>query len=196
MDSEDEQRRAWFRREVVPLEPALRAYAHRFCRGGPDEVEDLVHDVFAKLIVYEGWRGVTNVGAFAARTMKNIALDTVRRRKIVAFDLSADLDRFGFADEAPIADRVLEGHDDLKTLARLIGELPPQCRRAFTLCKVYGLSHAEIAARLGLSVSTVEKHVMRGLRFCSEHLAREPSRRSGSNLGRIWSRTRARGEKG
>jgi RNA polymerase sigma-70 factor (ECF subfamily) len=88
----------------------------------------------------------------------------------------SDLDSLGVADELPGADRTLEARDDLRLLARLIADLPPQCRRVFTLRKVYGLSHEEIAVRLGLSISTVEKHVIKGLRLCSERLAREPAR--------------------
>lgn len=47
-DARHDERRAWFRREILPLEPHLRAYARRFCRRGEAEVEDLVHEVFAR----------------------------------------------------------------------------------------------------------------------------------------------------
>ncbi len=175
MDGDAEARRLWFRYEVLPLEPVLRAYAVRFCHGGADEVEDFVHETFARLIAYPQWHGIGNVQAFALRTLKNIAITAARRRKIVSIDVIADLDTINVADDLPPADRVVEAREELRRLAGLIVELPPQCRKVFTLRKVYGLSHAQIAVRLGLSVSTVEKHITKGLRLCSERLARMPA---------------------
>jgi RNA polymerase sigma-70 factor (ECF subfamily) len=40
----------------------------------------------------------------------------------------------------------------------------------FVLRKVYQLSHAEIAQELGLSHSTIEKHVAKGLLRCRDKL--------------------------
>lgn len=177
MASEDDERRLWFRREVLPLEPFLRRYATRFRGGTLGEVDDLVHDTFAKLITYEGWRGVENVSAFAVRTMKNVFLQAARRSKIVPIHVMSDMDAMPIADEAADAYRVLEGRDQLRALVGLIQTLPPQCRRVFTLRKIYGLPNAEIADRLGLSISTVEKHTIKGLRLCSEGLARGLPRR-------------------
>jgi RNA polymerase sigma-70 factor (ECF subfamily) len=54
--------------------------------------------------------------------------------------------------------------------AEAISALPPQCRRVFLLRKVQGLSQKDVAQRLGLSVSTVEKHLATGLVKCSEYL--------------------------
>jgi RNA polymerase sigma-70 factor (ECF subfamily) len=173
---DEDERGLWFRREVIPLEPMLRAYARRFSDGSPAGVEDLVHETFAQLIGFAGWRGIDNVAAFAVRTLRNEAFKIARRSKIVSISVMSDLDSLGVADDLPGAERMLEARDELRLLARLIADLPPQCRRVFTLRKVYGLSHEEIAVRLGLSISTIEKHVIKGLRLCSERLAREPAR--------------------
>ena len=175
MDAEAEARRLWFRREVLPLEPALRAYARRFCHGGAEEVEDFVHEAFARLIAYPDWRAITNVPAFAVRTLRNIAISAARRRKIVSIDVMADLETIDVADERPSQDRIVAAREELRLLAGLIADLPPQCRKVFTLRKIYGLSHAQIAVQLGLSVSTVEKHISKGLRLCSERLAKTPA---------------------
>jgi DNA-directed RNA polymerase specialized sigma24 family protein len=48
--------------------------------------------------------------------------------------------------------------------------LPPLCRRVFVLRKVYRLSHDEIAEVLGVSHSTIEKHVAKGLIRCRDYL--------------------------
>ena len=53
---------------------------------------------------------------------------------------------------------------------RAVGGLPEQCRRAFILKKVYGLSQQEIADRLSISQSTVEKHIAKGLLMCREYM--------------------------
>ena len=53
---------------------------------------------------------------------------------------------------------------------RAVASLPAQCRKAFLMRKVYGMSHKDVAEQLGISISTVEKHVASGLLRCSTHL--------------------------
>ena len=44
-----------------------------------------------------------------------------------------------------------------------IAALPPKCQTAFVMRKVHGFSQREIAARMGVSEGTVEKHISRGI---------------------------------
>ena len=187
MAQEDEDRRAWFRREILPLEPDLLAYARRFCRDGQNDPEDLVHEAFARAIACRTWREVGNPAAFATRIVRNCALDALRRRKVLTITAVADFERIEPIDEAPGAQMLLESREELRLLADAISELPTQCRRVFTLRKVYSLSPEDIAVRLGLSVSTVEKHLVKGLRYCSDRLGRRIGRKSRVDEGRSWS---------
>jgi RNA polymerase sigma factor (sigma-70 family) len=56
------------------------------------------------------------------------------------------------------------------TFCRAVGSLPEDYRRAFVLKKVYGLSQQEIADRLGIPRSLVEKHIAIGLLLCREYM--------------------------
>ncbi len=190
MTHEDEHRRAWFRREILPLEPDLLAYARQFCRDGQSDPEDLVHETFARAIACKTWREISNPGAFATRILRNCALDALRRRKVLTITAVADFERIEPIDEAPGVHAVLESREELQALADAIAELPTQCRRVFTMRKVYSLSPDEIAVRLGLSVSTVEKHLAKGLRYCSDKLGRRIGRKNKVDEGRSWSARR------
>ncbi|WP_206243452.1 RNA polymerase sigma factor [Novosphingobium terrae] len=170
----DTQQRQWLREQVLPLEPMLLSFAVRLCTGSHHDAEDLVHETFARLMAYEGWREIDNVAAFASRILKNLVIQEARRRKIMPIHMMADLEMLELADDDPGTHRVVEARDELATLVTLIDELPPQCGKVMKLCKIYGLSYAQIAVELGLSVSTVEKHVMKGLRICAERLAGTP----------------------
>lgn len=187
MAQEDDDRRAWFRREILPLEPELRAYARQFCRDGQTDPEDLVHEAFARAIACKAWREIGNPAAFATRILRNCALDTLRRRKVLTITAVADFERIEPIDETPGPQTMLESREELQALADAIAELPAQCRRVFTLRKVYSLSPDEIAVRLGLSVSTVEKHLVKGLRYCSDKLGRGIGRRTKTDERRSWS---------
>jgi RNA polymerase sigma-70 factor (ECF subfamily) len=171
-----EHRRHWFRSEILPLESQLLRCARRYCRASPDEAQDLVHEAFAKIIAYEGWVNVANPSGFAFRVLSNIARDALRRRKVVSIEAGGDLERFHLVDDQPDPEMCAVYSDELRNLHALIASMPTQMRRVFTLRKVYGLSQNDIAVRLGLTVSTVEKHVVRGLRFCSERMDRSASR--------------------
>ena len=186
MDDQDEDRRAWFRLEILPLEADLLTYARRFCRDGENDPEDLVHDTFARAIAYAAWREVRNPGAFAARILRNVALDALRRRKVLTITAVADFERLALVDEAPTQEQATVDRDELRQLREAMAELPVQCRRVFTLRKVYDLSPGEIAEKLGLSVSTVEKHLVKGLRYCSDRLGRGDGRTRKAEEERSW----------
>ena len=62
----------------------------------------------------------------------------------------------------------LEFRDKVAALSVLLNELPIACRTAFIMNKVEGHSHREIAETLGISVSMVEKHMLRALCHCRD----------------------------
>ena len=51
-------------------------------------------------------------------------------------------------------------------LAAVIEKLPTMQRAVLVLAKQQGLSHADIAARLGISINTTRVHLYRAMSFC------------------------------
>lgn len=68
------------------------------------------------------------------------------------------------ASDAPAADQHLIGRENLAAAARIIRALPPRTRDAFLLNRFEGQTYSQIAKRLGVSVSMVEKHIAEALR--------------------------------
>ena len=190
--TEQEQRRAWFRREILPLEPELRAYIRRLTRD-PATAEDLLHDTFARIIAADSWREIDSPAGFAIRTARNVVYDALRRQKVVAIEFVADVGALGHPDDAADPEAALVARDELKRLRAIVEALPTQQRRVFTLRKVYALPPAEIAERLGLSVSTVEKHLVKAVRGCAEALAREDETPAARPKRSLWNRQRDNG---
>ncbi len=61
-------------------------------------------------------------------------------------------------------------NEELEILREAMHALPTRCRQVFTLRKLYGLSHRDIAAQLGISEKTVEEQVNRAMRRCAAFL--------------------------
>jgi RNA polymerase sigma factor (sigma-70 family) len=76
--------------------------------------------------------------------------------------------------EQPIPGPDPEAHADavgqLERLSVALEQLPEQCRRAFLLNRLEGLTHAQIATQLGVSTKTVQRHIERALQACVEVL--------------------------
>jgi RNA polymerase sigma-70 factor (ECF subfamily) len=80
------------------------------------------------------------------------------------------------------AEQMAQAEEEFLTFCRAVRELPIQCRRAFILKKVYGFSQREIARELGLTESTVEKHIAKGIAACSAYMFERGYARGESNL--------------
>lgn len=88
--------------------------------------------------------------------------ENTRRAPVSPDDL--ELAGQAMADDAPTADRKISSREDLDQALAVIRDLPPKTRDAFLLNRFEDLTYRQIAERLGVSVSMVEKHLAEALR--------------------------------
>lgn len=157
----------WFKTSILPHESALRA---RLRRSSPSEtdLDDLVSEAMVRAYGADNWRDIENGRHYLFRVARNVLIDHARRRALVAFDNlgEAEGDQADGRTEAAISAR-----DELRQVQRAIEAMPPQCRRVFVLRRVHERSVGEIATEMGLSVSTVEKHLGKAVALLARAIA-------------------------
>jgi len=159
--------------------------------GSAAEAEDIVQDMYLK-VSRAGDADVSNGVAWLYRLGSNVLLDRVRgvqragRRDSEWRGANAVQVGSEDVDDSPAAEAAIDARRRLAALIAALDQLPPQARRVFTLHKLEGLSHSEVAARLGISRSAVEKHVMAALKRLSALAPASPTggtSRSAASLG-------------
>jgi len=159
----------WFEEEVRPCEPALRAYL----RGAfPDltDLDDLVQDSYVRLLEAKRKRPIDNAQNYLFSIARNSAINQLRRPKIFSEKPISDYVVQSVAEEGRDVAGQVATRQEVDVLLDAIDTLPGRCQEIFILIKLKGLSHQEVAERLGLSINTVHVQVARGLQKCSEYL--------------------------
>jgi RNA polymerase sigma factor (sigma-70 family) len=135
--------------------------------GSSAMAEDVVQDIFLKLQAMspEAAAEVRQAVPFLYRLGSNLLLDRLKqqRRQVARDDAwrRVESDEVGGEDAAAVPSAEDAAHARLKldrVVAALDG-LSPNCRRAFQLYKLEGLSQSDTATAMGISRSAVEKHV-------------------------------------
>ncbi|RRN63913.1 RNA polymerase sigma factor [Caulobacter sp. 602-1] len=156
------ERAQWIARHVLPHEPELRRMLTRRAPVG-FEVDDIVQEIYARLAGLASVDHIHNPRSYIFRMASGIAMDFMRRLKVVPITNVEDVDAAGAVDQEPSPEVVTVARDQLRRLARVFAALPPRVAEVFRLRRVQGLSQREVAARLGITESTVEKHMARGV---------------------------------
>jgi RNA polymerase sigma factor (sigma-70 family) len=158
-------------------ESSLKRFISRFLPKAQD-IEDVAQETFLRAYVTEQGRAIEQPKSFLFRIAKNVALNQLARK---SNQIIVHLEDLGLVDvlstEATVEDE-LQARQTLGLHCEAVAALPPQCRRVYLLRKVYGLSHKDIAKRMGIAVSTVEKHLVKGMEECDRYVRTrsEPSR--------------------
>jgi RNA polymerase sigma-70 factor (ECF subfamily) len=164
-----DDRHEWFLNQIFRHRAALYRYLRKFTSGAED-IEDLVQETYVRLYALSDYQAVDSPRALLFRIAHNMAVERARRQKSQATDSVADLERLTvYSSDAP-ADEQVDARRRFESFCAAVDRLPPLCRRVFVLRKVYRLSHDEIAEVLGVSHSTIEKHVAKGLVRCRDYL--------------------------
>jgi len=161
MTGVSDERAIWLGRHVLPHEPALRNWLRHRRLGGLD-IDDIIQETYARLVAAESVAHVHDPKSYAFQIAGSVVIDHLRRLKVVSISQLPDLDYLEVVSDAPSPERQVIDRDELMRLADMIARLPGKVREVFTLRRVYGLSQREVAEKLGLAESTVEKHMAKG----------------------------------
>ncbi|HEY0680752.1 MAG TPA: sigma-70 family RNA polymerase sigma factor [Steroidobacter sp.] len=168
---DDVDRARWFMRHILPHEPALRGWLSRRRAPGAFDVDDIVQESYALLAERERLDDILNPRAYLFQVAHSLVVRNIRRARIVPILAVEDLGVVDLPDDAATPEQNAIAHDDLRQLATVIASMPGQTREAFVLRRVRGLSQREIASQMGLSENTVEKHIVRGIRWLGDWFA-------------------------
>jgi len=143
------------------LQGQLRRLKKLLRRGGatPDDAEDLVQEAMLRLHAYARAGGeVRDPEAFVKRTAFNLAVDVHRSSRSDRYEL-ASVEDLELIDMSPAPDAVFEAEQRLVRMKAALDRVSPRTRDIFFMHRLQGFSHAEIASKLGVSKSAVEKHI-------------------------------------
>jgi len=132
-----------YRSTVAPL----RRYLARLL-GNSAEAQDVAHDAYLRVYPAPGKTPAQNPEALLYTTARRLAINPETS-----------------ASSAPGVTQQVMAKQELELLEAAIADLPPGCRTVLLLRKVELLSHQQIAERLGIAVSTIEKQHARALRL-------------------------------
>ena len=127
--------------------------------------EDVVHDAYVRVLERSSDTPIEQPRAFLYRTALNLVIDGHRRnalRQVEPLEVLDSEERFAASTPHTSHDHSLR----LELLERALAELPAVCRDSFLLRKLDGLTHVQIAERLGISRSLVEKHIVNAMKHC------------------------------
>ena len=141
--------------------------------ASPEDAEDLVQEAVVRLFTYTRKAGeVRNAEAFLTRTVLNLAVDLYRSTSRVQFE-SDSVETLELLDIGPTPEEVLAAEQRLFGMRRALDQVSRRTRDVFFMHRLQGLSHAEIAAKLGVSKSAVEKHIASALTILAIERQRE-----------------------
>ncbi len=164
--------KAWFVREVLPLEAVLIQYLSRGGRSKSD-VEDLRQDLYMRVCLAAQQELPRATRPFVFKIARNLLIDRVRHEQVVPIDQAENLEDLNIAIDEPTPDRTVIARQELRRLQRILDKLPERFRNAIVMRKVEGLSVREISERTGAAEKTVEKHLTEGMRALAEELYRD-----------------------
>jgi RNA polymerase sigma-70 factor (ECF subfamily) len=148
-----------------------RFLAVRLRQAGTD-VPDLMQEVYLRLLRVPSTESIRSPRAY----LFTVALHVLYQHKL---KLSAEPEALDVAEvaaelEAPSAENPAtrtEIMEALEGFERVLSKLPPAQYVTFVLHRQYGYSREEIAARLGISLPLVKKHLARALAHCRRSFA-------------------------
>jgi RNA polymerase sigma-70 factor (ECF subfamily) len=157
---------------VAQMRPALVKYFRRKC-GSVDEAEDLAQDVLLRVLRHANWESADQARGYIFRAAVNRWHDrgrmTLVRGVTVQWD-EADIQQW---NEGNSPEHVLTVEQELDRVALALHELDERTRDVLMLIRLEQMKYAEAAQMLGVSVSTVEKELIKAL----AHLARRAGRK-------------------
>jgi RNA polymerase sigma-70 factor (ECF subfamily) len=167
--------------DALAFEALFLAYYRRLCLAvdryvhAPDIAEEIVRDVFMRIWQQRATLPATeDVRGYLYAAARNRARDHLKHERVVERSrrgVGADHRPPGMGESPAAPDAQLEAQELRAAIEHALSVLPDRVREAVVLQRQHGLSYAEIAGVMGISVSTVEKHIIAALKALRKSIA-------------------------
>jgi len=147
----------------------LRQLSNKFRKNLAD-AEDIVQDAFHNVLKAENIEEIDNPRAYLFQTANNLALNRIRKQKrhkqYIEEQNETELNELG-------PERSASAQKDLQRLESALRHFPEKYRRTFILSRMHSKTYKEISLELGIAESTVEKHIIKTLKYLRDQLELE-----------------------
>lgn len=170
---------AAFTRAFDAYRAELRAYAQKFVKSR-EAAEDVVQDVFFR--VWNRWTEIdltVNLRGYLYHATRNSALNHMRDER--AQERRAFRYEGPSLVQPPVGETAMRSEEITRAIERVLRLMPPRRREVVSLRLRDKFSHAEIAARLGITQKGIERHLTLAIRTLREKLPAVLGERGGDN---------------
>lgn len=152
----------------------LRGFFHRR-RVGTDDVDDLVQEVYARLLRATGDEGtqVLDPGAYLFTVAANLSREHMQRWQSQSARVGGIDDYEHVLTDGEHPEVLMQAEQRRRQVQQVLAQLPDRTRDVLVLQHRDGLSYQQIAERLGISIHAVKKHVTRGMLKCRQAASRK-----------------------
>lgn len=145
---------------------AIRAFVAKRVR--PDDVDDMMQEVALRMEQRHAAEPIANPDGYLFQVARNVVHDHARKDIVRQRGAHDSLEEHHHPVEELSPARVLESKERLAQVIAALNDLPERTRQAFVLHRFEEMSYSAIARHMGVSVSAVEKHIMRAMRLLAE----------------------------
>ncbi len=134
--------------------------------SSPEQADDLLQQVFLRLMGRSDWNQVRNPKAYLRATARHVLADFYRTQNVRDKGVVLEYQESGQADETWQPDKPPLSQEFVNRLAAALESLSPKVQRAFVLSRIYGYTYIQIGEILSISPRTVEKHIAKAAANC------------------------------
>lgn len=156
----------------------LQSYLARRLRD-PELAADLTQEAFLRYAEHSPAMAgeIRDSRSYLYRVAHNLAVDHIRKSSRDRIELPGDPVIAALPDDYPGQDIRTADRQILRYLRMVLDEMPERTRRIFALNRIEGLSYQQVARRMGISESAVQKHLARALGHAVQRLREQGAMR-------------------
>jgi RNA polymerase sigma factor (sigma-70 family) len=148
--------------------PGLQRYFSK--RVPPGDIDDLLQEVYVRMQAHQANTPIEHLDRYLFTVAASVLTDRARKQAVRFSSAHESLEEIHHPAEERTPERVLLDREALDVITAAIAELPTRTRDVFVLHRFEEMTCNRIAAQLGLSISAVEKHLMKALRILHARL--------------------------
>lgn len=158
-----------FQRNKQAIRRTIAKYRSNFA-----DIDEVSQDVFLTAFAIELKEEVRAPDRLLMRIAKHLAIDQARKKvNKTSASIEDSIDLAAYEDEKQITpEKILEAKEKLLIFSEAIAELKPELRQVFVMRRIDELKYDQIATRLNVSKSSIEKRMAAAMKACEASFKR------------------------